>query len=439
MPKREKRKDVSMRTTAVNNVLVTSLQHPASDRQPWHQDGLPWHQVLGFFPHQPNLHEVGIGKLAPAFPSQQPHRRFAALAKIHGDVMTIGMGSEPWLVLSSPKLCTKRSYQRARILQEAHGHFNEDLLGQQGAALSSARCLRLPRVAQLPGPFIPHMACHTLSPLLLVATHQASHAEHQQRSCLSFAALLSVSSSEEWGRQAHGSFAQEASMLADHLIGGGDADLQASLRHCVTNMVLRFAFGTRCPTTWRRPRSRRLEGFSRSRMPSGPTSTAHQRSYPTSWACPRGSDGPRSSTPQCGRRDRLLADLISERRAVLDSRVDVEEAAIVDVASDSQMRICCTHSWTCLWLGWAQCQLPSNGPCSLLRHTLFQQERARSATLRSRVGGVASPRIGALTNEVLRAKPRCSFRAGRCAIRPSPASMCLLAGGVRQSLCTHPF
>ena len=102
-PRGRRERDVRMRTTAVNNVLVTSLQHPCkrpTTMAPGRSSMAPGPRVL---PLIGNLHEVGIGKLAPAFPSQQPHRRFAALAKIHGDVMTIGMGSEPWLVLSSPE------------------------------------------------------------------------------------------------------------------------------------------------------------------------------------------------------------------------------------------------------------------------------------------------------------------------------------------------
>ena len=149
-----------------------------------------------------NLHEVGIGKLAPAFPSQQPHRRFAALAKIHGDVMTIGMGSEPWLVLSSPE-----------AVHEAFVSKGSDFAGRpmvtsmkissggKGASpvlrALPARCLRV--ACELPGPFHSTWPATRSVPLLLVATHQASHAEYQQRSCLSFAALLSVSSSQKIG------------------------------------------------------------------------------------------------------------------------------------------------------------------------------------------------------------------------------------------------
>ena len=145
-----------MRTTAVNNVLVTSLQHPCkrpTTMAPGRSSMAPGPRVL---PLIGNLHEVGIGKLAPAFPSQQPHRRFAALAKIHGDVMTIGMGSEPWLVLSSPE-----------AVHEAFVSKGSDFAGRpmvtsmkissggKGASpvlrALPARCLRV--ACELPGPF----------------------------------------------------------------------------------------------------------------------------------------------------------------------------------------------------------------------------------------------------------------------------------------------
>ena len=198
-------------------------------------------------------------------------------------------------------------------------------------------------------------------------------------------------------------------MLADHLIGGGDADLRASLRHCVTNMVLRFAFGTRVPydmeASSKSPFGRLLQITNAiwSDLNSTPTFVSDLMGVPQEVPMVRGR-----LRRNVERRDRLLADLISERRAVLDSRVDVEEAGdmldvllasglpdedmlytLVDLFVAGVGTVSTALEWTLL--------LTAAHP--------LEQERARSATLRSRVDGVASPRISALTNEVLRAKP----------------------------------
>ena len=49
-----------------------------------------------------NLANIGLGKIAAEL-GPPPHRRLAQLAETYGDVMTVQMGREPWLVLSSPE------------------------------------------------------------------------------------------------------------------------------------------------------------------------------------------------------------------------------------------------------------------------------------------------------------------------------------------------
>ena len=72
--------------------VVGRVQSRSPDMRP------PGPPALPFVGHLPL---IGLGKAFDIGP--MPHVRLAALAEVHGDVMSIRMGDEPWVVLSSPE------------------------------------------------------------------------------------------------------------------------------------------------------------------------------------------------------------------------------------------------------------------------------------------------------------------------------------------------
>ena len=150
---------------------------------------------------------IGLGKAVGLGPP--PHVRMTELANTYGDVMSLGLGDERWVVLSSPE-----------AVHEAFVTRGMDFSGR---------------------PMVPSMkvssgggkgfAKPTLTPELKVLRQTA-------RSKLFGAAQVARSQA---------SLEHEAVLLAEDLISAssrdGSVELRPALRSAVTNMVLRYTFG----------------------------------------------------------------------------------------------------------------------------------------------------------------------------------------------------
>ena len=132
----------------------------------------------------------------------------SSLASEYGDVMSLHFGREPWVVLSSP-----------RVVHEAFVRRSPDFSGR---------------------PMVPSM---------LVSSKAQSFARptlNTELKALRRAAFSSLFDKAQVAR-ANTMLEDEASRLADHLLSGSAShQLRPALRRAVTNMVLRYAFGSPC-------------------------------------------------------------------------------------------------------------------------------------------------------------------------------------------------
>ena len=156
---------------------------------------------------------IGLGKAAGIGPP--PHERMHQLADRFGDVMTLEMGREPWVILSSPE-----------VVHEAFIVKGGEFSGR---------------------PMVPSMSISSgkgqgfakkkLDPALIKLRQKA------------FGELFDARSVQR--AQAH--FDAEAELLAEHLVfassssENGGIEIRPALRRAVTNMVLRYAFSARVP------------------------------------------------------------------------------------------------------------------------------------------------------------------------------------------------
>jgi hypothetical protein len=157
---------------------------------------------------------IGLGKAVGIGPP--PHERMQQLADRFEDVMTLEMGREPWVILSSPE-----------AVHEAFVVKGKEFSGR---------------------PMVPSMnissgkgkgfAKKTLDPGLIKLRQKA------------FGELFDAQSVQR--AQAH--FDAETDLLVDHLVSssisseyGGGVEIRPALRRAVTNMVLRYAFSARVP------------------------------------------------------------------------------------------------------------------------------------------------------------------------------------------------
>ena len=160
---------------------------------------LPW---LGDLPL------IGIGKATGLGP--QPHTRMTELAHEYGDVMSLAMGDEAWVVLSSPEAVHEAFVTRG-------GDFSgrpmvPSMSRSSGGGKGFARPSMTPELRRLR-----QTAVAQLFSTAQVARTQAS-------------------------------LEDEAQLLADHLVAHcareGDVAIRPVLRRAVSNMVLRYTFSS---------------------------------------------------------------------------------------------------------------------------------------------------------------------------------------------------
>ena len=160
------------------------------------------------FPIVGSLPFVGLGKVSSQL-GPPLHRRLAQKKSEYGDVMTVWMGREPWLVLQSPE-----------AVHEAFVEKGSDFSGR---------------------PMVTSMGISAGGGEAGFAKAIPDRALGQLRRT-AFSQLFSAAQVE----RAQAEFDAEARLLAEHLLASSDsASLRSSLRRCVQNMVLRFAFSTR--------------------------------------------------------------------------------------------------------------------------------------------------------------------------------------------------
>ena len=156
---------------------------------------------------------IGLGKAVGIGPP--PHERMNQLANRFGDVMTLQMGREPWVILSSPE-----------AVHEALVVKGGDFSGR---------------------PMVPSMSISSgkgqgfakkkLDPALIKLRQKA------------FGELFDARSVERSQSQ----FEAETELLVDHLVYASSSsqnngiEIRPALRRAVTNMVLRYAFSARVP------------------------------------------------------------------------------------------------------------------------------------------------------------------------------------------------
>ena len=157
------------------------------------------------------LPQIGMGMLAPAL-SAQPHRRLSELAGTYGDVMTVNFGPTPWVILSSPE-----------AVHEAFVTKGSEFAGRPSVASMSLSAGKGKAGFGRP---VPNRELRNL--------RRAAYS-----SLFSDAAVDAKRTELE----------AEAELLANHLLATTRSaePLRASLRRCVSNMVLRFAFSARVP------------------------------------------------------------------------------------------------------------------------------------------------------------------------------------------------
>ena len=150
---------------------------------------------------------IGLGKAAGLGPP--PHVRMSQLAAVHGDVMTLQMGQEPWVVLSSPA-----AVHEAFVLR--------------GSSFSGRPMVPSMKVSSGDGK---GFARPVLDPEL---------------KALRRTAMGELFSKAQVARTQE-SLEAEAKRLAEDLVAAsardGSVALRPALRKAVTNMVLRYTFG----------------------------------------------------------------------------------------------------------------------------------------------------------------------------------------------------
>ena len=163
--------------------------------------GPPALPVVGSLPY------FGIGQLNQQV-APPPHRQLAALAATHGNVMNVNFGSKPWTVLSSPEAVHEAFVVKGSTFAGRPMVQSMSLSAGQGRAgfareRPDAGLKKLRRAA--------------------------------------FGELFSDAAV----RAKQGLFAEEAELLCEHLCASPSTELRSSLRHCIANMVLRYAFSSR--------------------------------------------------------------------------------------------------------------------------------------------------------------------------------------------------
>ena len=164
------------------------------------------------FPIVGSLPAIGLGKALGIGP--QPHQRMTELARTYGDVMTVYMGREPWVILSSP-----------RAVHEAFVGKGSDFSGR---------------------PMVPSMSVSSGGGQGFARSSVTPALKRLRREAVGD--LFSAHRVE----RARAEFEKEAEMLAHHLVksSNGTADsslLRKALRKVATNMVLRYVFSSRAP------------------------------------------------------------------------------------------------------------------------------------------------------------------------------------------------
>ena len=154
---------------------------------------------------------IGLGKAVGLGP--QPHRRMTELAAEYGDVMSLRMGEEGWVVLSSPE-----------AVHEAFVARGSDFAGRPmvpSMRLSSGGGKGFARPQMTP-------ELRKLRQTATASLFSAAQVHHSQTS-----------------------LEQEAHRLGEHLIAqsavDGDVAIRPALRRAVSNMVLRYAFSSSVP------------------------------------------------------------------------------------------------------------------------------------------------------------------------------------------------
>lgn len=157
-----------------------------------------------------NLANVGMAKISPSFGSP-PHQRMAELAAEHGDVMTVRMGQEPWIVLSTPEVVHEA------FVTKGSSFAGRPMVASMGISAGEGRA-----------GFGRSQPDKSLSVLRRTAFGEL------------FSAAQVASAQAE--------LEDEARRLAEHLLANDSrSSLRRSLRRCVENMVLRYAFSVRVP------------------------------------------------------------------------------------------------------------------------------------------------------------------------------------------------
>ncbi len=327
-----------------------------------------------------NLPTIGLGKAIGLGP--QPHVRMAELAEEFGDVMTLSLGREPWVVLSSPE-----------VVHEAFITKASDFSGR---------------------PMVPSMS-------ISAGGGKAGFARAQltpELKCLRQAAFANFFGAERT-RAAAAGFEEEAELMARHLVASssspGGAALRPALRRAVTNMVLRYCFSTRVPHATElaeaQPRGNAYSELCEVVEDIWDSLTATTTTMADLVASEALTEGLYTPLRRAvSRRDRLIRQIVAQRRvqrrqragkhgalaghdmldALLDARLSDDEIlySLVDMFVAGVNTVSTTLEWLLLLL---------------TKHPQVQA-RARSAA-RACASRERAPYVSAVLKEVMRAKP----------------------------------
>ena len=151
---------------------------------------------------------IGLGKAAGLGP--QPHVRMTQLAREHGDVMSLRMGGEPWVVLSSPEMVHEAFVVRGDAFA------GRPMVPSMSISSGNGKGFARP----------------TMTPELRALRKTATSALFSSSQ---------VMRSQRW-------LEDEARRLGDHLVAqsarDGDVAIRPALRRAVSNMVLRYTFSS---------------------------------------------------------------------------------------------------------------------------------------------------------------------------------------------------
>jgi len=323
------------------------------------------------FPLVGSLPAVGLGQITHRL-GPPLHRQLAQLAEVHGGVMSVQMGREPWVVLSQPEL-----------VHEAFVLKGSDFSGR---------------------PMVPSMSISS-------GSGRAGFARRAPDQRL--LALRRVAFSQLFGEDrveaARSQFVEEAALLAEHLLADADGavPMRTSIRRCVANMVLRYAFSTRVPHITERGAA--LQSAAHAELLALTDAIWSELTDPMTFVIdllgvPADSQARAGLRRLVRKRDTVLKKLIAERRsrprrpALEQDMLDVllssglPEADIyytlVDLFVAGVNTVSSAIEWTLL--------LAAEHP--------LEQERARAGARVSSSAG-SSQCVRALTNEALRTKP----------------------------------